>query len=78
MIFMGSFRKYELQYNTSSYPKKVVLFYCEWFDPSRRGTRVDPKTKIVDIQMNLRYQPFDPFIMAQNVRQVYYISYPPF
>ena len=69
---------YELQYNSSSYPKKVVLFYCEWFDPSRRGTRVDPKTKIVDIQMNLRYQPFDPFIMAQNVKQVYYISYPPF
>ena len=28
--------------------------------------------------MYLRYQPFDPFIMAQNVRQVYYISYPPF
>jgi len=79
MIFMGSFRKY-MSYSTilQVIPRKWYFFYCEWFDPSRRGMRVDPKTKIVDIQMNLRYQPFDPFIMAQNVRQVYYISYLPF
>ena len=26
--------------------------------------------------MNLRYQSYDPFILAQNVRQVYYAPYP--
>ena len=34
---------YELEYNTTSYPKWVVLFYCQWFDPTSRGTRVGPK-----------------------------------
>ena len=27
---------YELEYNALSYPKKVVVFYCDWFDPSRK------------------------------------------
>jgi len=70
-------RIYELEYNTSNKPKKVVLIFCEWFDPSRKGTRVDPKYNIVDIHMTSRYQPFDPFILAYNVRQVYYVQYPP-
>jgi len=67
---------YELEYNTSSSPKKVVVFYCHWFDPSHRGTIVDPKYGIVDIHMEKRYLPFDPFILAHNVRQVYYVPYP--
>ncbi|XP_029126265.1 uncharacterized protein LOC109793794 isoform X1 [Cajanus cajan] len=67
---------YELEYNTSTYPKKVVVFYCDWFDPSSRGTRIDPKYNIVDIKMDRRYQLFDPFIIAHNVRQVYYVPYP--
>ena len=61
---------YELEYNTSGSPKKVVVFYCNWLDPSHRGTIVDPKYGIVDIHMEKRYLPFDPFIIANNVRQV--------
>ena len=38
---------------------------------------MDPKYNIVDIHMTSRYQPFDPFILAYNVRQVYYVQYPP-
>ena len=68
---------YELEYNTSNNKKKVVLFFCKWFDPSRKGTRMDPRYKIVDIHMSSRYQPFDPFILANNGRQVYYVPYPP-
>jgi len=49
----------------------------EWFDPSIKGIRVDPKYNIVDIHMTSRYQPFDPFISAYNVRQGYYVQYPP-
>ena len=32
---------YELEYNSTSYPKRVVLFCCDWFDPTSRGTRVN-------------------------------------
>ena len=28
--------------------------------------------------MSSRYRPFDPFILASNVRQVYYVPYPAF
>ncbi|XP_052724112.1 uncharacterized protein LOC128193952 [Vigna angularis] len=67
---------YELEYNTSTIEKKVVLFYCDWFDPSRIGTRVDSKYGTVDIRMDKRYILFDPFIIAHNVEQVYYVPYP--
>jgi len=40
---------YELEYNTTTYPKRVVLFNCHWFDPTSKGTRVDPKYVIVEI-----------------------------
>ncbi|XP_029128808.1 uncharacterized protein LOC109806315 [Cajanus cajan] len=67
---------YEIEHNTSIYPKKVVVFYCDWFDPSSRDTRIDPKYNIVDIKMDRRYQLFDLFIIAHNVRQVYCALYP--
>ena len=67
---------YELEYNTLSYPKKVVVFYCDWFNPLKKDTRVDPKYNVVDIQMDARYEQFDPFIIVHNVRQVYYVPYP--
>jgi len=78
-VFYGIINKiYELEYNSSTYPNKVVVFYCEWFDPSRRGTRVNSIYGIVDIQMSSRYQPCDPFIPAHDVRQVYYVPSPTF
>ncbi|WVZ20245.1 hypothetical protein V8G54_007567 [Vigna mungo] len=67
---------YELEYNSSTTEKKIVLFYCDWFDPSRLGTRVDPKYDIVDIRMDKRYVLVDPFVIAHSVQQVYYIPYP--
>ena len=41
-----------------------------------RRTRVDPKYDTMEIQMDKRYNLFDPFISSHNVRQVYYVSYP--
>ena len=67
---------YEVEYNSSTAEKKIVLFYCDWFDPSRIGTRVDSKYGTVDIRMDKRYVLFDPFIIAHNVQQVYYVPYP--
>jgi len=67
---------YEVEYNSSTSNKKVALFSCNWFNTSTRGTRVDSKYGIVDIRMDRKYVPFDPFIIAHNVRQVYYVPYP--
>lgn len=56
---------YELDY--FGLKDKVALFYCEWFDPTRNaGTKVHPQYKIVDIKMDKRYRPYDPFILAQK------------
>ncbi|RDX89432.1 hypothetical protein CR513_28836, partial [Mucuna pruriens] len=34
----------------SQAPKKLVLFYCNWFDPSNRGMRMHKQYKIVELQ----------------------------
>ena len=74
--FYGIIHKiYEFEYNTSTSPKKVVLFYCKWFDPSTNGTRLYPRYNTVELEINLRYRPFDPFILANNIRQVFYVPY---
>ena len=52
-----------------------MLFYCDWFDPVN-GTKIDKRSKIVDIRMDKRYNAFDPFILAHKVNQVYYVPYP--
>lgn len=68
---------YEITYPYLDYKKNVVLFYCKWFDPSSpRGTRINAMTNTVDICTSRRYGAFDPFVMAHNVRQVYYVPYP--
>ena len=77
--FYGIIHKiYELEYNICTSPKKVLVFYCEWFDHSRDATRVNPKYNIVKLEISKRYRPFDPFILANNVRQVYYVPYAAF
>ena len=66
---------YELQYLGLS--NNIPLFYCEWFDPTRnRGTRVYSQYNIVEIKMTRKYGLYDPFILAQKARQVYYVPYP--
>jgi hypothetical protein len=67
---------FEVEYNYLDNKNTVVLFYCSWFHPSTSGTKFNSKTNTVDIKMNRRYQLFDPFAMAHNVRQVYYVPYP--
>ena len=66
---------YEIEYNTTSTPKKVIVFYCQWFNPSRIGTKVNSNYH-VNIRMDKRYVSYELFIIAHNVRQVYYVSYP--
>ena len=57
--------------------KNIPLFYCEWFDPTINvGTRFHTQYNLVEIKLSGRYGPYDPFILPQKVKQVYYLTYP--
>jgi len=57
--------------------KKIPLFYCEWFDPTFDvGTTFLSQYSILEIKLNGRYAPYDPFILPQKAIQVYYVLYP--
>ena len=60
--------------------KRVTLFKCNWYDPTRHGcrsgTRVHECYQIVDIHINRSYGKYDPFVLASQATQVYYMPYP--
>lgn len=56
--------------------QKLVLFYCDWFDPSKHGMKVDSQFGIVEVRERRRYAKFDPFIFPETVTQVYYANHP--
>ncbi|KAL3377136.1 hypothetical protein AABB24_003510, partial [Solanum stoloniferum] len=56
--------------------KRIVLFQCKWFDPTSRGTRELKQHNIIEVKHTRKYEAYDPFIIAQNVKQVYYAPYP--
>ncbi|XP_058775568.1 uncharacterized protein LOC131649832 [Vicia villosa] len=64
----------ELEY-TGHPTKKVVLFQCDWFDPSSQGTKMDNYGN-VEIKKSRRYQNYDPFVLSQQADQVYFTSFP--
>jgi hypothetical protein len=53
---------------------KIVFFDCDWFDPNH-GTR-ENKFGMVEVKHADRLSAFDLFILAHQVEQVYYMSYP--
>ncbi|KAL1321612.1 hypothetical protein AAHE18_14G139500 [Arachis hypogaea] len=66
----------ELEYTGSDY-NRVVLFKCQWYDPSRpNGTRIHNDYKITEVNHSKRYRHYDPFIVAQKTKQVYFLPYP--
>ena len=65
----------ELEY--PGYPfKRTVLFKCDWFDPSRHGTRRHPNYSLVEVNQSRRFNRYEPFILAMQACQVYYVPYP--
>ncbi|XP_052117681.1 uncharacterized protein LOC110281750 [Arachis duranensis] len=57
--------------------KRVVLFKCEWFDPTiGKGTKVNKEYGIIQIRKNRRYGKYDPFIIAHKAIQVYFVPHP--
>ncbi|CAD6242072.1 unnamed protein product [Miscanthus lutarioriparius] len=55
---------------------ELVLFYCSWFDPTPNGLRCIEDLGLVEINHTLRLSNFNPFVMASQITQVYYLSYP--
>jgi hypothetical protein len=51
-----------------------VFFDCDWFDPSH-GTR-ENEFGMVEVKHAHRLCGCDPFVLAHQVEQVYYMSYP--
>nr|GLL16347.1 uncharacterized protein LOC109190339 [Ipomoea trifida] len=53
--------------------KKVILFKCEWFDPTQNvGSRFNSEYGIAEVHCNKRYRKYDHFIIAQSTCQVLY------
>ena len=68
----------ELEYHNSR-PKgtRIVLFKCDWFDPQLgRGCKVHNTYDLVEIHSRKRFSKYEPFILAQQSQQVYYVQYP--
>ena len=54
---------------------EMVLFDCDWFDPTPRGTRYTEKLGLVVIKPAAKLSVFEPFVLANQVKQVYYLPY---
>jgi hypothetical protein len=53
---------------------KVAFFNCDWFD-SNNNTQQN-EFDMVEVKHNERLQGYDTFVLAHQVEQVYYLSYP--
>lgn len=57
--------------------KRVVLFKCEWFDPTpNSGMKIHKQYKLADVNHTRKLTRYEPFVMAAQATQVYYASYP--
>ncbi|KAL9674434.1 hypothetical protein QQ045_030706 [Rhodiola kirilowii] len=53
---------------------KIVLFKCRWYDP--QFVRSYPSNGIVIVNSHRPYPRYDPYILAQQAVQVYYVTFP--
>ncbi|KAL9667855.1 hypothetical protein QQ045_002224 [Rhodiola kirilowii] len=53
---------------------KVVLFKCRWYDP--HFVRSHPSNGVVIVNTHRPYPQYDPYFLAQQAVQVYYVTFP--
>ncbi|CAM8965613.1 unnamed protein product [Rhodiola kirilowii] len=58
----------------SNHRLKVVLFKCSWYDP--QFVRSYPSNGVVIVNIHRPYAHYDPYILAQQAVQVYYVTFP--
>ena len=57
--------------------KHCVLFKCEWFGPTPNvGIKVNCTYNLVEINQRRRLANFEPFVLAMQATQVYYLPFP--
>ena len=56
--------------------RRVLLFKCKWFDTDPRKKRVLKDKNITSVFTNAEWYKDDPFILASQAQQVFYISDP--
>jgi hypothetical protein len=67
--------KNKIEYNFAGNTNlKTMFFDCDWFDPNQ-GTR-ENEFGMVEVKHVHRLRDCDPFVLAHQVKQVYYMSYP--
>jgi uncharacterized cupin superfamily protein len=54
---------------------KVILFNCDWFDIIN-GVKVDKKRGLVEVKHSSRLRHYEPFVLACQADQAYYLPYP--
>ncbi|XP_066374367.1 uncharacterized protein [Miscanthus floridulus] len=54
---------------------ELVIFECDWFDPTAAGVRRTENIGLVEVKHSSRLSNFDPFVLASQVKQVYYLPY---
>jgi hypothetical protein len=75
LTIMGSLTKFlSLVLIARNKKLKVVFFDCDWFD-SNNGTQQN-QFSMVQVKHNERLRGYDTFVLAHQVEQVYYLSYP--
>ncbi|CAM8889479.1 unnamed protein product [Rhodiola kirilowii] len=58
----------------SNHRLKVALFKCRWYDP--QFVRSYPANGVVIVNTHRPYPHYDPYILAQQAVQVYYVTFP--
>ncbi|KAL9680350.1 hypothetical protein QQ045_018228 [Rhodiola kirilowii] len=53
---------------------RVVVFKCRWYDP--HFVKAYPANGIVIVNTRRPYMHYDPYILAQQAVQVYYVTFP--
>jgi len=52
---------------------ELVIFECDWFDPTAAGVRRTENIGLVEVKHSSRLSNFDSFVLASQVKQVYYL-----